>query len=250
MLPAMTRPLLVLVLAGCNGSIAPALDATTHEVTGEAGQVFDARDESLTVANPTVCVLDHPEVDCAIGAADGTYTLGVPDNLLEVDLAQIASAAGRLSMVQLDHNSTAETSWWASMYTWADADIATVMTDAGFTYPATKTGYVHLDVVGAGGEFVGASATLTPASGLGPVYADPDARPDPALGATTSSGEVWFGDVTPGKYAIEVTAPGVTCGAAFQGDVILGNWPPTGAGSVAFEVAPAALTDRISVYCN
>lgn len=88
-----------------------------------------------------------------------------------------------------------------------------------------------------GGAETGATATISPASGSGPVYAQPSGTLDPTLPAITTNGYLVFGDVTPGKLSI--TVAGVACTPAALG---VDAWADPTPSTVAGEAAAKSMT--------
>jgi hypothetical protein len=66
-------------------------------------------------------------------------------------------------------------------------------------------------VVGLALATEGATATIDPFSGEGPVYTSPSGTPDPTLTATSTSGAFLFVNVDPGTVEVAVEVPGGTC---------------------------------------
>jgi hypothetical protein len=66
-------------------------------------------------------------------------------------------------------------------------------------------------VLGAVATGEGASVTLDPMSGTGPVYSDGVGVPDPNLTETSASGGYAFVNVDPGTVTIAVTQSGASC---------------------------------------
>ena len=121
--------------------------------------------------------------------------------------------------------------------------------DAGFTYPDATHGFMFVKVYGPTTGVGAAGASVTLSNGANAVYTGSDGTPDPELTATTTSPVVLFGNLAPGPVELTVTAPGMTC-TVQTGGILEGDWPPMATGATAAaEIAPAALTDNITVFC-
>ena len=125
------------------------------------------------------------------------------------------------------------------------AATARLAAQAGFAYPAPGKAFVLFSVFRAsGGAATGATATLSPASDSGPVYAQPSGTLDPTLAAVTTNGYLMFGDVTPGKLSI--TVAGVPCTA---GALAVDAWAGATPSTVAGEAAASSMT-RMTAICQ
>jgi hypothetical protein len=235
----------------CGGSSKKPHPDAPPDVIGSVltGTVLD--EGSSPVAGAQVCIVGHPEVPCATSAADGTYSIHVAFLPADADLAVTTTASGHLGGVALLHE-TMGGLLWEDVPLWTDASATTrLATQGGFTYPTAQDGFVELDVQGATvGSLTGATASLSPASGAGPVYADPTGTLDRARTSTSSSGFAFFGNVAPGMYAITVTAAQKTCSVMNGASVIAGDWPGAGSATTAVQVVAGAMTQRISVICK
>ncbi|HEY3801694.1 MAG TPA: hypothetical protein VGL61_03770 [Kofleriaceae bacterium] len=246
----------VVALCACgskgNAPIADAppapMDTFAFSVTGS---IFDQNE--LPVGSAMVCVLDHPEIPCATSDANGEYVIGLP-NLAGDDIAIQVTASNFIGEVLLEEEPATGVAWPTEIPLEMMADaIDELATGAGFTYPGSG-GFLELRVMGGtAGVLTGATATLAPAAGAGPVYVGSDGTPDPSLVGTTGDGGILFGNVPAGIY--EVTASpgsaGTTCTVSPSGALLVGDWPPEADGATTrVEVADASVTTNVNVICQ
>jgi hypothetical protein len=136
--------------------------------------------------------------------------------------------------------------------------------NSGITYPPNAPpgmpgfgnlqGYVF--VTGAPDAVVGATIAISPAVGVGPVYAVPDAGTafhfDPTQVAVTSAAAFEFGGLPPGNYDISVATAG-TCRlntARFLGAGSSGTWASPVAGAAARVPVYASYETVAIIECN
>jgi hypothetical protein len=255
--------LAVLLLAACGGDDAQTSIDAPH--AGSADAAVDARpiDASIATRNvfvfeggiplgsgssvdslppigdASVCVDGQPN-SCTISGPDGTLTLMFDDPLgVDFDFAYHAVATGHLSTTILNHGAVSASAFGML----DDARGSALLIAAGFTYPPVGSGVIRAVITnGSGLGLAGATVALV-GGGHQPVYCDGSGTPTPALTATTSDGEVLFGDVAPGPFGLVVTAAGSTCtsgGLAFVG---------SGSAAVGGVVDAASLTDVVEVRC-
>jgi hypothetical protein len=243
--------LLVAVLSGCGDQLPGPPDTSPPSDTPAAGGVSGTVTDSHAVAieGAVVCVVAHAGIPCGTTNAAGAYSLQLPE-LPGADLAVQVTATGFLTVVSLVEQPGSGTLWPSSLSMLSRSDAVTLLNgDAGFAFPAPGKGFVELRVNGAtAGSLTGATATL--AGGTAPVYLDASGVPDPALTGTTASGGVLFGGLTPGPFAITVTAAGKTCTAAPAGALIAGDWPGANGATAGGIAIGDAFTDSLSVLCN
>src|SRR5262245_17191752 len=201
---------------------------------------------AVPIANATACILDHPEIPCATTDAAGKYTIELPDIGTGLDVAGNVTAPGFLGHVGLVHESDSSTiNWFSDNLMDTTAATTLLSTQAGFAYPGSGKGFVLLAVFrGSGGAFIGQTVSVSPASGQGPVYADPSGVPDRSLTAITSNGYVLFGGLTPGK--IEITTTGAACTPE---PFSVAMWVSTKPNTIAGQVAADSLT-LMSLVCQ
>jgi hypothetical protein len=242
-------------LAGCGSRSAapppPGRDAAPDETrpTGVTwhGSVYEGLlgpdGGSAPLAAARVCIVDHPEIACATTDTDGTYTMTVPAVDASARWAVNFTAPGHVgSTIALDG------SWPTGVGLLPDDWARSTATQAGFQYPSQGTAFIRLRV-GNGPGLAGATATLSPPSGVGPVYGDESGNPAPALTSTSSSGIVLFGNVTPGLFTISVTLPGRTCDCCDQGRLTGWEWTGPTPDTLVSVTAPDSITDNLYMYC-
>jgi hypothetical protein len=253
----MNRIAIVLVLAACGSSTpsspdasAPAIDAMgapDGHVDDFTGKVFD---EHITpIADAKICVLDHPDLACATTDANGDYTFALPD-LHGQQLAVEVTATDHLGQIRLV-TETPGAVWPSGWHVETDSLAMIEMNKmAGFTFPGEGTGFLIVQADGAtAGSLSGATISLSPASGKGPVYWDTNG-PNPTLTATMSSAPAAsFGNLAPGRYQVTVTAPQKTCTVSPNGHLFATDWAPSGTNTTDVQIAADAVTREVFVTC-
>lgn len=183
-----------------------------------SGVMFElAISGSTPLEGVMLCVDGHKEITCATSASDGKYTLtGLP---VGAELELRATKDGFVdSATFMTIGADPVADYNGSMVTDATAGLLYAAAGAG-TYDVTKASLavsVLMPDPAAAGKTLGlegATVTITPTSGVGPVYTTEKNVPDQTLTATTKGGGAVWGGVTPGAVSMEVTAPGKTCSA-------------------------------------
>lgn len=244
----------VAALVACSSKSAPttsdaamtSVDAFANDVEGS---VFD--ENNLPVGGAMVCVLHHTEIPCQVTAANGTYVMALPE-LAGDDIAIQVTADGFLGEVLLDEEPAQGVSWPTEIPLEMMPDaIDDLATDAGFTYPGSG-GFLEVRVMGgAAGVLTGATATIAPDSGEGPVYRGSDGTATPSLIGTSSDGGVLYGNVAAGVYEVTALAGSAACTVAPGGALLVGDWPADVAGATTrVEVADASITNNVNIICN
>jgi hypothetical protein len=225
------------------GADAPTVDASPPPVM-VSGTVVEAAG-SAPLVGARVCILDAPAIPCAITDAKGAYQIALPHWTTDLDVAVNVTAAGHLGFTGLTHQNANGVVWFGEIPLMDDAAAtAMLQAQAGFAYPAPGKAFVQFSVFHAsGGAATGATATLSPASGSGPVYAQPSGTLDPTLAAVTTNGYLMFGEVTPGKLSITVAS--VPCTPAVLG---VDAWADPTPSTVAGEAAANSMT-RMTAIC-
>jgi len=225
-----------------DGAQASALLTASGTVTDNAS--------GAPIPNAKACILDHPEIPCAATDADGKYTIELPAFGNGLDIAGNVTASGFLGETGLTHEKAPtpdggrSVSWFNTVIRDDAAATKLLATQAGFAYPASGKGFVLLAIFhGAGGAYIGQTVAASPASGGGPVYADPSGAPDPTLTAVTSDGYVFLGGLIPGR--IEITTTGAPCTPVTTTGLM---WASTKPHTIAGEVAAGSIT-RMSIIC-
>jgi hypothetical protein len=224
----------------------PDSAADVSPTRNNPGSVYEAESVdggTAPIAGASVCILEHPELPCATTDQAGAYVFVVPsldDGIVSVDF----TADGHLGRV-----SPAGKSWWpGGTPLYSDASAKELATRAGFAYPDSGTGFIRLRLLDGGSSrgLAGATITLSPASGRGPVYAATPHDPDPSLTATSSSGTVLFGNVAPGRVTLTVSAAGRTCST----EGVTGTWPSSAPNVISVRVAAHSITDDVVLFCR
>ena len=256
----------IAILAGCGDGTVPPLDAAappdafvSHAM--ETGTVVDFK-TGAPVAGAQLCVHGLPGEPCATSDATGAYAIdiAVPDGISQV--AQITTASGYLGReAQFVEHPDADGSgnrfvvWEDLGGIYSAGDATTLLaTQAGFTYPTTTHGFLRIRVSGSTvASTPAATATISPASGTGPVYTDDTGTPTPSLTSTIAGkqGEIYFGDLAPGTYQVTVRSADHSCSVVVGGGLVLGDWPPTASGAtLTAAVSANTLTWGLFVNCS
>ena len=167
------------------------------------------------LANVSVCVYDHPRIDCATTNGAGMYTLpGVP-----VGEGAIEFQGGGV-FPGLFHGVTSMDD--TLNYFALDALAATIFAAALGEQLDPARGHLGAWAVDANGEpLANVSFALSPESGAGPGYITPQSSIDPELTATTEVGFAGWVNVDPGEVQITATHPTLSCtphASAIAGD--------------------------------
>ena len=245
--------IVVIALVACSSKSAPtasdamaSVDAFANDVDGS---VFD--ENNLPVGGAMVCVLHHDEIPCQVTAANGTYVMPLPE-LAGDDIAIQVTADGFLGEVLLDEEPAQGVSWPTEIPLEMMPDaIVDLATDAGFTYPGSG-GFLGVRVMaGTSGVLTGATVTIAPDSGEGPVYRGSDGTPTPSLIGTSTDGGVLFGNVAVGVYEVTALAGSAACTAAPGGALLVGDWPADVAGATTrVEIADSSITNDVNIICD
>jgi hypothetical protein len=207
---------------------------TTIKVTGAVVGLGGSATNPITPLDGVmVCVVEHSEIPCATTDAAGTFTLA--KLAADTDVGVSFTRTGYYGVVLLAHTGDADLHLpTANMST--DAAEAAFFQAAGWTYPSAEQGILHVHVQGAGQtscDGLGQN-TITASTGATPVYektcadANTPGGPDPALSATTTSGNA---DFLVAAGTVDATNPSSTllCDVApFPG----WGWTATGTSSV------------------
>lgn len=192
-----------------------------------------------------VCLRDAIPEHCVTTGALGDWTLDLIPESRSVGLA--FEKAGHVRTLLLSKSGVGNFAGFvSSMIT--DAIAQQKMQDAGGTFPLAGTAIVEVTVVArpspsGAPRLAGATVTMTPASGIGPVYLGQDGYPDPSLDATSAEGGVMFVNVAPGMVQLTVTVPGKTCVTPDDG------WPAWSPNAVLLPAEPDTLSHSY-VFCD
>ncbi|HET6280681.1 MAG TPA: hypothetical protein VFH73_06945 [Polyangia bacterium] len=241
--------------AGCDSSSSAKPDASDGgeptdspgpRATTWSGFVYEGKvgpdGGSVPIGGAKVCLLDHPEVACAVTDSLGAYsmTLPLPDGsgLYAVTFA----APGHLGYTTPGGDGF----WPSGVGLYLDGWATDLSMAAGFTYPAQGTAFVAVRLLREqGGGLSGATVTLSSAAAKGPVYENVMFMPDPSLPSTSLRGIAWFGNVTPGEFTVTVNSPVAPCTTLD----ITGLWPAVGPDTVKAEVGADTIA-KIDIICR
>jgi hypothetical protein len=216
---------------------------STADIVQLSGTVLEIKG-GAPIAGAQICIVDRPEIPCAISLDDGSYALPMPAWTTPVDIAFSVKAAGHLGATGLVHENPGSVVW-LSPPLFDDMAAADLMNHAGFAYPAGGKAFVMLAVFkAAGGAQEGLTASSSPAGDKGPVYMNPVGIPDPTLAGITSNGYALFGDLEPGP--LEITVSGTSCSPA---PFVTLEWVDTKPHTVAGLTVADSMTD-IVVICQ
>lgn len=198
---------------GADGGATVTFSGTVTEFQAAGGK-------GKPIAGVQLCLKDATTPPCATTDADGKFTMpGMPANTEGVLLL---TKTGYVNVAIVGTTDTTDVVITPVMPTEAVGQV--FATAAGFTWPlAGKSiiGFSALEQVssdaGADAGMVsagvsGASMSITPTAGKGPVYLGASGLPDKTATATSSAGAGFFGDLPPGEYTMKITPPsGKTC---------------------------------------
>jgi hypothetical protein len=225
-----------------------ARDAGDGGATSWSGSVYQSivapDGGTIPIASARVCILERPAIACATTDAEGNYTMTLPPFDAPASFTVTFTAAGHLGRVR-----AAGHDWWpVGVGLRPDEAAAAEATRAGFSHPPRGTGFIEVRLFdgGVAKGLAGATVTLSPASGMGPIYVDPAFAPDRSLTATSSSGYVWFGNVAPGRVTITVSATGKRCDTA---GFTSGIWLDSGPNVISVPVVADSITDDVVLWC-
>lgn len=262
----------VLALTGCGGSATPGSspsdaglhESNAHDAVSEAmpsdagaddsgdamtdhatstvaigGTVIAQNSGGKPVAGASVCAFEGKP--CVQTAADGSFAVEVPA-FANTGIAMSRSGYGTV-LLPLRTASTSDNALVLALPLLADQTLS--YAKAGATFPSSQLGFVlvQLNAAGATAGFASATATLSPSSGVGPVYYGTTGVPDPALTSTSQLSLVTWGNVGPGTYDLSIGPSGVQCARGLNG------WPATGQAVARIPVRAGEET-RLILACS
>lgn len=254
---------LILLPSACSSSSGSSIDAgaadagTADSGTGDAGAAttavlgaaFELSAARSPIPNLDVCVIDHPEIACAKSDANGNFNLkGLPPktelmlsvkggNFLPVLRTVITGDANKTVLIGglLHPTSTIAQQLLQALGATLTSTQGELIFDAALPPPTGSLETIPIR---------GASASMTPMSGIGPVYMDPSGLPDPRLHATSFYGRGFYFNVDPGMVEVTLTSTR-TCKAR---DVVA--WPTNQPTTVRVPIRAGYLTYGAPVTCN
>jgi hypothetical protein len=199
---------------------------------------------SVGVPGASVCVYQHPDLGCVTTDSKGKFAIGIPMNAntgIQVTKSGLASVLFAIQTAAMDMSgsvlnmptTTATQSFYASGST---------------PYPNPGKGYLAV-YFQPGNDFSkgapGAVATLVPAEGTGPLYADStSASADSTLTATSTSGLVRFGALPPGVVEIDAS-----CASPMVAVLAFMGWQGPDTSKATVPIVDGYET-RLSFSCN
>jgi hypothetical protein len=241
----------LLALAACHDTTPTAPDAAPA-IFNVTGQVSD--ESGSGIANAMVCILDPNK--CQTTDGNGNFTFPVPV-LPGAKLAVETTAEGYLGVMSLEAQPVEGSGTTAALFPsgitlLTDTEAAATLGSDGFSYPGTG-GFLQLRLSGDTAiDLSGATVSIAPSAGTGPVYIDTDGAPNPSLTSSTTNGYVELGNLPAGNYELTANAAGKTCtvSPAPAGTVAAGDWPPSGSGSTTqVQIADNAWTLGVVIFC-
>ena len=224
------------------------MDTFAFSITGS---IFDQN--QLPVGSAMVCVLHHDEIPCATSDATGEYVIGLP-NLAGDDIAIQVTASNFIGEVLLEEEPATGVAWPTEIPLEMMSDaVDELATSAGFAYPGSG-GFLELRVMGgAAGVLTGATATLAPVAGAGPVYVGSDGTPIRASSAPPATAASCSATCPPASTRSTASpgSAGTTCTVSPSGALLVGDWPPEADGATtSVEVADDSVTTNVNVICQ
>lgn len=178
-------------------------------------QIVDATTSPpLPLKSVEVCAADRPDIACATSDADGRLTLSLPVDS-ELMLRCEGPSHGPMYMTWAIGSDDID----AGTFSLLDkTKMAALVTFSGaMEWPAKGAilANVYEDLVKRDQRVAGATFTITPDAGGGPVYVSDAKLPDPSLAASTAGGPAVFFDLDPGEVTIAIGHPTRTCTGGF-----------------------------------
>ncbi len=239
---------------GSTGGSAGTDAGATVTFSGTVTEFSFTPGTTTPIADVQICLSGSTTPPCTKTDASGKYTWpGLPAN---TEGAALFTKTGYASVAVVGVTETADETIDATMPTEAVAQ--TFATAAGFTWPlAGKSiiGFAAVEDVAsdAGADagtvatgVAGATVSISPSGGKGPVYLNASDLPDQTATATSSAGAGFFGDLPPGEYTIKVTSPsGKTCTRAPQS-----GWAAASADSIKVPAIADFVISAVRFVCK
>jgi hypothetical protein len=182
------------------------------------GTVVHVPGGSTTLSSVEVCVYQHPEIPCVMSDTGGHFTTDVPAGM---EVAVTLSKPGFTGVVVALVTSDQDQTQWEIGLASTTTDQAFYGAAPGATYPDASHGFLGVFLDSSSNQnqgFAGATVSLTPASGVGPIYAGATfTMADPTLQATSTSGAARFAGLTPGTVEIQIAPGTLSCDPNFGG---------------------------------
>jgi hypothetical protein len=204
---------------GPSGDFGSSADLTGFMTIHFSGHVSDS---GGAIAGVTVCVYNHPELPCTTSDASGAFTIALPETAKTGVLFDAPTHGSVLIAVETGVNDFSSEVITMEPTTELQAYFAA----AGTPYPNPGDGFLWVRATASGSCCEpGATFSLSPASGVGPFYADATGLENATLVATTTYGLARFGALAPAA-SLEVDVqcpPGKFTQTSYFG------WPVSGA---------------------
>lgn len=158
------------------------------------------------IADADVCAYGAPALPCAKSDENGVFDLEIPAN---AETGLLISKTGRGSIL-IPIATTDEDMFGAVLGVPTTTQLESYYESAGTPYPDPGFGFLAV-FIQPGNDFqtglAGATVTLAPAVGAGPLYADAQGNPDAALTMTTAGGAARFGAMPLAVVEVHPTCP-------------------------------------------
>jgi hypothetical protein len=217
--------------------------------TPGTGPAPDPDAGSMGIPDVTVCVNGHAEIPCAMTGPDGTFSLpGLPqatDVVVTFKKDGYVPALKAVETARTDMQTTNP----IPMFLSSDSQ-----PDLGFPIDMQQKGAVFFFAIGpappdSGAQFgpdQGATVTLSPTSGNGPLYGDNNFFDASAMSIVGGAGEYY--NVDPGDYVLTVDDPNHNCAPI---SFPFGGWGyPLPPASVKFPVLAGYMTVQVGFLCT
>jgi hypothetical protein len=232
----MKRMLLVLAALGliaCSGDDGASEPTSDPQIHFQVSFV-DAQ-SGAALSDVQLCVPGHDDVGCVTSDASGHVELDLPKDaelMLRCESPSHGPAYMTWALGKLDIDA-------GKFGLLAKNSQNTLLLLAGATDTANLgaiTVNVYTDLVNRDERVPGGTATLSPATGIGPVYISDQKLPVPALTAMTVGGPALFVDVAPGDAVVTFAHPTLPCEAGF-------GWPTDDPLSLATQVFAGGISN-------
>ena len=176
-----------------------------------SGALVNGVDQS-PIAGASVCFVSHPEIACFQTAADGSYSVELPEKTkVEVEVVKEGFISVRSNFITRESDSTIS----AQMF--APAAVEAAFQLAGATYDAAAGGMLVRVYDPAKGQTVGLAGVaidIEPSDGDGPYYLD-GLTFNTSATATTTVGNALFSVLEDKTYRITFTSETHDCKGTF-----------------------------------